>query len=174
MSRALLASASALLLAASGCATTAPQRKWPHFRASLAGLEALSPGEGGVLDGGALEGRVVLVTFMATWCAPCLMELPYLVRLQEQHAAHGFVVVAVGMDLEGDLVLGPFAREYQLPFPLVVADEKLRRGDSPFGPISILPTTFLLGRDGAVLAAFQGVAEQPALSKVVAKAVEER
>jgi len=156
-----------------GCATT-PSVHWPHFRSSLAGLEALSPGEGGVMDARALEGRVVLVTFMATWCAPCLMELPYLIRLQEQHAAEGFVVVAVGMDLDGDLVLGPFAREYQLPFPLVVADERLRKGDSPFGTINVLPTTFLLGRDGAVLAAFQGMATQPALSKAVAKAVEER
>lgn len=154
-----------------GCAT-APSTRWTHFRSSLAGLEALSPGEGGVMDARALEGRVVLVTFMATWCAPCLMELPYLVRLQEQHAAAGFVVVAVGMDLEGDLVLGPFAREYQLPFPLVVADERIRKGDSPFGQINVLPTTFLLGRDGAVLAAFQGMATQPALSKAVAKAVE--
>jgi thiol-disulfide isomerase/thioredoxin len=166
----------ALLLAVliAGCATDAPNRRWPHFRASLAGLEALSPGEGGVMDPRALEGRVVLVTFMATWCAPCLMELPYLVRLQEQHAAQGLVVVAVGMDLEGDLVLGPFAREYQLPFPLVVPDDRLRKGDSPFGPINILPTTFLLGRDGAVLAAFQGMAEQKALSKVVEKAVQGR
>lgn len=165
----------ALLLLAvllSGCAT-APPTRWPHFRSSLAGLEALSPGEGGAMDARALEGRVVLVTFMATWCAPCLMELPYLVRLQEQHQARGFVVVAVGMDLEGDLVLGPFAREYQLPFPLVVADERLRKGDSPFGQISVLPTTFLLGRDGSVLAAFQGMASQPALSKAVAKAVEQ-
>jgi thiol-disulfide isomerase/thioredoxin len=165
--RALLLS----LLLLPGCAT-APSMRWPHFRSSLAGLEALSPGEGGVVDGRALEGQVVLVTFMATWCAPCLMELPYLIRLQEQHAAEGFVVVAVGMDLEGDLVLGPFAREYQLPFPLVVADERLRKGDSPFGTINILPTTFLLGRDGAVLAAFQGMASQPVLSKAVAKAVE--
>jgi thiol-disulfide isomerase/thioredoxin len=159
--------ASLALLAASGCATAPP--RWPHFRSALAGLQVLSPGEGGVL-----EGRVVLVTFMATWCAPCLMELPYLVRLQEQHAKAGFVVVAVGMDLEGDLVLGPFAREYELPFPLLVAGERIRSGDTPFGPINVLPTTFLLGRDGSVLAAFQGLASQPELSKAVAKAVQER
>jgi len=170
--RALLASV--VWLAASGCATTAPERKWPHFRASLAGLEALSPGEGGVMDGRALEGKVVLVTFMATWCAPCLMELPYLQRLQEQHGPAGFVVVAVGMDLEGALVLGPFAREYQLPFPLVLPDERIRAGETPFGSIRVLPTTFLLDRDGAVLAAFQGLPNEPELSKAVAKAVAAR
>jgi thiol-disulfide isomerase/thioredoxin len=164
--------ATAVLLAASGCATAPP--RWPHFRASLAGLEALSPGEGGVMDGWALEGRVVLVTFMATWCAPCLMELPYLVRLHEQHAKAGLVVVAVGMDLEGDLVLRPFAREYELPFPLLLADARIRKGETPFGSITVLPTTFLLGRDGSVLAAFQGMASQPELSRAVAKAVEER
>src|SRR5689334_1754871 len=102
------------------------------------------------------------------------MELPYLVRLQEQHAKAGFAVVAVGMDLDGEVVLGPFAREYGLPFPLVLADERIRRGDTPFGSITVLPTTFLLGRDGSVLAAFQGLARQPELSRAVAKAVEER
>jgi len=169
---AVMVAAAALLSAAPGCAS-AP-RRWPQFRSALAGLEALSPGEGGLLDARALEGRVVLVTFMSTWCAPCLMELPYLRRLHEQHGPAGLSVVAVGMDLEGALVLRPFAAEYQLPFPLLVADQRIRRGESPFGSISVLPTTFLLGRDGAVLAAFQGMAVQPELSKRVAQAVEGR
>ena len=171
--RAAVVAAAALLAVTSGCAT-APERRWPHFRSALAGLEALSPGEGGALDARALEGRVVLVTFMSTWCAPCLMELPYLTRLHEQHGPAGLSVVAVGMDLEGALVLRPFAAEYQLPFPLLVADQRIRRGETPFGSISVLPTTFLLGRDGAVLAAFQGMAVQPELSKKIAQAVEGR
>ncbi|HVE84647.1 MAG TPA: TlpA disulfide reductase family protein [Myxococcales bacterium] len=158
-----------LLAAAPGCAR-APV-KWPHFRSALAGMRALSPGEGGVLSASALEGRVVLVSFMATWCAPCLMELPYLESLQREHAGAGLTVVMVGMDLEGELVLGPFAREYQLPFPLVLADERIRGGQTPFGAINVLPTTFLLGRDGSVLAAFQGLASQPELSAAVARAV---
>lgn len=162
-----------LLSVESGCATT-PQHRWPHFRSALAGLEVVSSAEGGVLDARALEGKVVLVSFMSTWCAPCLMELPYLERLQEQHGPAGLAIVAIGMDLEGALVLRPFAAEYQLPYPLVVADERIRKGESPFGSISVLPTTFLLGRDGAVLAAFQGMAVQPELSKAIARAVSGR
>lgn len=164
-----LAVLATLAVSQAGCASAPP--RWPHFRSALAGLKALSPGEGGVLAASALEGRVVLVTFMATWCAPCLMELPYLRRLSEEHAAGGLVVVAVGMDLEGELVLGPFAREYELTFPLVLPDERIRRGETPFGSVTVLPTTFLLGRDGSVLAAFQGMASQPELSKAVARAV---
>src|SRR6185436_13396912 len=56
-----------------------------------------------------LYGRVVLVSFFATWCFPCLAEIPTLKRLQTTYAPKGLSVVAVGLDLEGALVLEPFA-----------------------------------------------------------------
>lgn len=155
----------AAVLAAGGCAAPGTAR-WLHFRSALQ-LEAVAPPPGGVLSARALEGKVVLVTFMATWCVPCLMELPYFSALHAEYQSHGFTVVAVGMDLEGALVLRPFAEQYELQFPLVLADERIRRGETPFGPIRELPTTFLLARDGSVLAAFTGLASQKALSELV-------
>ena len=58
--------------------------------------------------------------------------------------------------------------------PLVVPDERIRSGQSPFGPISTLPTTFLMDRNGVVLAAYQGMVSQPALSVEVERALSER
>lgn len=120
-----------------------------------------------------LRGRTVLVNFFATWCFPCLGALPTLVELQRRYGDEGLTVVAVGMDLEGELVLEPFAREYELPFPLLVADERIRTGQTPFGRISVLPTTFLLGRDGRVIAAFEGLATSRSLDAAVAGALRE-
>jgi thiol-disulfide isomerase/thioredoxin len=161
--------AAALLMG--GCATSGlGGARWPHYRSALQ-LEAVAPGRGGVLNARALEGRVVLVTFMSTWCALCLMDLPYYRALHAQYRDRGFSVVAVGMDLEGELVLRPFAEQYELEFPLVLADERIRRGETPFGPIRELPTTFLLAEDGTVLAAFTGLAPQRELSALVERAV---
>src|SRR5262249_8723248 len=75
-----------------------------------------------------LRGQVLLVTFLATWCFPCVGQIPILDREQKLYASRGFKIVAVGMDLEGAEVLAPFAQEYQLPFPLLVADERIRKG----------------------------------------------
>ncbi|MDQ3266285.1 MAG: TlpA family protein disulfide reductase [Myxococcota bacterium] len=115
----------------------------------------------------ALHGRVLLVNFMATWCIPCLQELPALVALQQRYAQRGFTVVLVGMDLEGALVLEPFADHYQLTFPMLVADQRIRKGESAFGEIRILPHTFLISRQGDLRAMFQGIASPSELEDLV-------
>ena len=119
----------------------------------------------------ALRGRVVLVNFMATWCFPCLQELPELIAVQRRFEAQGFSVVLVGMDLEGATVLEPFAEHYALPFPLLLADAELRKGETAFGLIRQLPTTVLLGRDGTALAAYTGVSDPAALEAAIARAL---
>ncbi len=121
-----------------------------------------------------LAGKVVLVDFFATWCFPCIAELPLLKQIYEKHAARGFAVVMVGLDLEGARVLEPFAQMYELPFPILVADERVRTGQSAFGSISALPTHFLLGRDGRVLAAYEGITDPQALSEQIERALSAR
>lgn len=156
------------LLLTSACATRPPLQVRPQFIPSLA-LPSVGPVPTGV---DALHGRVVLVNFMATWCLPCLQELPDLVALQQRFGARGFTVVMVGMDLEGEVVLAPFAEHYALPFPLLVADGTLRSGQSAFGQISILPTSYLIGKDGGLRAQFVGIAEVEALEGLIASALE--
>ena len=154
------------LAAASGCAIN----PFPHpLRPALNGLAPV-----GEVPLPRLEGKVVLVKFLATWCLPCLTELEAVEALQRQYGGNDFTVVAVGMDNEGARVLDPFARHYQLPFPLVLPDEAIRTGNSPFGRISALPTTFLLDRDGKVVLAYEGVAAPESLGALIEKAVQER
>jgi len=149
-----LRSAAALALLASSCATSpAPPGGAPRYIPSLE-LESVGPVRVGE---GALYGRVLLVNFMATWCFPCVQELPALVELQRRYGGRDFTVVLVGMDLEGAQVLEPFARYYELPFPLLVAGDAIRGGQSPFGPLEALPTSFLIGKDGELLAGIRGV-----------------
>lgn len=114
---------------------------------------------------------MVLASFFATWCFPCIAELPVLEKLQRTHEAQGFTVVLVGLDLEGATVIAPFADHYALPFPVLVADEQLRAGLAPFGRVTALPTSFLFDRDGRLVFAYQGVAAAEDLMRVVATAV---
>ena len=159
----------ALALAAAGCPrATRPEPEGSAF--ALAAL-AMPSVDGRVLDVGALRGKVVLVSFFATWCFPCLANLPVLEKLQKDNAARGFTVVAVGMDLEGATVLEPWTRQYEPPYPVLVADDRVRGGGPPFGRIGTLPATVLLSRDGKVLLAFEGVASPEQLLAAVGEAV---
>jgi thiol-disulfide isomerase/thioredoxin len=114
-----------------------------------------------------LSGRVVMVSFFATWCFPCLAELPTLEALQKEYGPQGFQVVLVGLDLEGERVLGPFADQYALNFPVLVSGERLQQGRSAFGLIPALPTTFLLDKEGRVAGAWKGMAGHEDVSQAV-------
>ncbi len=120
------------------------------------------------------QGRVVLVTFIATWCFPCLAELATVEKLERDYGPQGLDNVLVGMDLEGRRVLEPFAANYALPYPLVVADDALRKGQTPFGQVGELPTRVLFGRDGQVIAAWSGSRSWDVLAKAVEAALAER
>ena len=118
-----------------------------------------------------LEGRVVLVTFLATWCFPCLTELVVLNRLERDRGEQGFTNVLVGMDLEGRAVLDPFAEAYKLSAPLLIADDRIRSGESVFGRIRELPTRLLFGRSGKLVLGYSGVSKYEDLERVVAQEI---
>jgi thiol-disulfide isomerase/thioredoxin len=123
--------------------------------------------QGGELDVRRLEGRVVLVTFVATSCFPCLADLVTLKKLAREYDARGFANVLVGLDLDGLKVLRPFAETFELELPLLVGDDALRAGQTPFGHLRELPTRVLFGRDGSPVVGFTGVARYQDLARLV-------
>lgn len=166
--RALLA----LFLSLSGCA--GPSGNPPsHVDASpyLAELQRLPVLGGGWLDGSTLGGKVVVVQFLATWCFPCIATAPRLQEISDREQGRGLVALAVGMDLEGPQVLRPFADQLGLRFPVLIADDALRSGQTAFGKVGLLPTTLIIGRDGRVVSVYAGVAEQGTLEPLIDSAL---
>lgn len=163
--RARLGLVGALLLASCAHvpAPTPPGPRWPTF------AQALPPRSVSThpFDARALEGQAVLVVFIATWCFPCLTEFVALERLEREYASRGLAIVLVGMDLEGEQVLAPFAETMALRWPLLIADDALRAGQSPFGLVRELPARVLFDRQGQVLTSYTGVLEYPKLAAVV-------
>jgi thiol-disulfide isomerase/thioredoxin len=109
----------------------------------------------------ARKERVLLVNFWATWCRPCLKELPELLALERKYAAQGFELVAVSLDEPADqeTVVRPFLAKW---FPGLRS--LIRRAPDMDAMVSvvdpawneILPTSYLLDRTGRVRARFQG------------------
>ena len=161
--------AALLLVGLAGCRGTKPVDAGPAFIQSLA-LPSVGPTRHDVRS---LHGKVVLVSFFATWCFPCLAEMPTLEALQRDYGARGFQVVSVGMDLEGAKVLQPFADHYALRYPVLIADDRMREGLTPFGHIRALPTTIILDRRGRAVAAWQGVEGHTDVAKAIEKLLAE-
>lgn len=97
-------------------------------------------------DRKALEGKVVLIDFWASWCAPCKQELPQLERLYQKHKAKGLVVIGVNVDRDLDKARA-LAKELKLSFPVVHDAEHAIAGR--FEPPR-MPSSFLIDRKGVV------------------------
>jgi len=98
------------------------------------------------------RGKVVLLNFWATWCAPCQIELPRFEAWQKRYAAEGLQVLAVSMDDE-DAPVRRTVRRLHLDFPVVMGDAKLAEA---YGGVLGLPITFLIDRNGIVVARIKG------------------
>jgi peroxiredoxin len=103
------------------------------------------------LDGGTFRladqrGKVVLVNFWATWCPPCLEEMPAMQRLWAKHKDAGFVLVAVSLDADPKKV-PPFTTAHNLTFTIAL-DPKMEVADK-YG-VRALPSSFVVDRDGVL------------------------
>ena len=104
-----------------------------------------------------LKGKVVLVNFWATWCAPCITELPTLDKLQSELGGAKFEVVAVSVDLRGMEKVGPFGKEKGFKHLAIRLDQRASMMKA-FGTHG-LPTTFLVDREGNVVGYLEGHAD---------------
>jgi peroxiredoxin len=98
------------------------------------------------------RGRVVLLTFWATWCAECRPEMPLFEPLHRDFAAQGLAVLGVNVR-EGTGAIAQYAQELGLTFPLV--EDPQGSITTAYGVIG-LPTAFLIGRDGRAVALATG------------------
>ncbi|MFZ5442687.1 MAG: TlpA family protein disulfide reductase [Myxococcota bacterium] len=158
---------------AAGCSPRPPGAALADFRTFMSALPRETAGTV-PFEPWKLEGRVVLVTFLATWCFPCLTELVVLQHLERDWGEKGFSNVVVGMDLEGRAVLDPFVEGYRLTCPVLVGDDRLRSGETVFGRIRELPSRVLFARSGDVVVGYAGVSQFEDLERLVAKEVARR
>jgi thiol-disulfide isomerase/thioredoxin len=130
-------------------AVTAPRPMSPE--------EALNTKFEGLSDGAShsltdWRGKVVLVNYWATWCAPCREEIPLLVRLQAQYAAQGLQVVGIATDETSTKDVKDFLGKMVVNYPMLMGTEDVERMVAGFGGNLIgLPFSLLLDRDGHVI-----------------------
>ena len=101
------------------------------------------------------EGKVSVVNFWATWCGPCIVEIPEFVALQEEWKDRPFQFIGVSMDEEGFDIIRPFVEDFMMQYPQIM-DPRGELGEE-FGGVYALPVTFVVDGDGSVLAGHAGL-----------------
>jgi peroxiredoxin len=92
------------------------------------------------------KGKVVLLNFWATWCPPCLAEIPEFVKVYEEKKRDGFTILGVSTD-DTPEQLQAFASERKVTYPLLLITPEV---EDAYGPLFGLPTSILIARDGSV------------------------
>jgi thiol-disulfide isomerase/thioredoxin len=107
-------------------------------------------------DLGKLRGKVILLNFWATWCGPCRMEIPSLIKLYQAYHPLGVEFLALSVEINNNVprgVFDQFLAQNDITYPTGLASVKTA---SDYG-INGIPASFFIDRDGKIAASFVGL-----------------
>jgi thiol-disulfide isomerase/thioredoxin len=138
----------AAVVSVCAAADTGQRNPFPNF--TLTTLDG-----SGSVEIGSFHGRPVLLTFWASWCGPCRVELPELAALYREMAGEGFVLLTVNVDTSPRI-----AERYLGQLGLKIPVYRMQQRDIVALNITGLPTNILLDRNGSVAMATAGYSEE--------------
>jgi len=101
------------------------------------------------------RGKAVLLNFWATWCAPCRVEMPWLVEFHKQYESQGLEIVGVSMDDAGqETAIADFIKERNVNYPILKGNNEVA---DVYGGLRFLPQTIFIDRDGNIVKTTYGI-----------------
>ncbi|HKS39319.1 MAG TPA: TlpA disulfide reductase family protein [Blastocatellia bacterium] len=100
------------------------------------------------------KGKVLLINFWATWCAPCLVEMPDLVKLQKEYESQGLQIVGITCPPMSRKDVRGVARKLKINYPILFGTDEV---SDAYYATSVLPTTIVIDRNGKVRGRILGI-----------------
>jgi len=129
----------------------------PSIRGKAAPAFELPDLKGAKVHAADFKNKVLLVNFWATWCAPCIVEIPWFVEFQNKYGPQGLQVIGISLDETGTKDVKPFVEKHHMTYPILLGNDKTAE---QFGGILGLPTTFIVDRDGKYYAMHRGLVQR--------------
>jgi thiol-disulfide isomerase/thioredoxin len=110
------------------------------------------------------KGKWVLVNYWATWCPPCLEEVPDLVRLYELRRKKDLIVIGVALDYKSVKEVADYVDDMLISYPIVLGDEV---AIAQIGSADVLPTTFIYNPKGVLVKIKHGLITKQYIEKII-------
>ena len=151
-----------------GPTTPAPDDE--AVREYQAAMTVYSP-DGKVQSTTQFAGKVVLYDFFTTYAPQSPVMMPRYDELYRRYKDSGFVVVGISLDMQGKVLVPPFLETMDIAYPVFLADEKTRGGETPFGFIKEIPVAILTDRKGRQKQGFLGAVKRQNLETAIRRAL---
>lgn len=122
--------------------------------------------DNGILVSSQLNGKIVLVNFFATWCPPCIKEIPTFNKLYKQYKGEFEIIAILYNDPVSQEDLNTFIKEHNIEFPVMVGENNAIAGQM-FGNIKKIPESFVFSEDGFMLQKFVGIVDEKRLEEYI-------
>ena len=99
------------------------------------------------------KGKVIILDFWATWCPPCVKEIPHFIELYEQYKENGFQMIGIAIQSGSASNVRQFAEEHGINYPILMGNREITR---EYGGINAIPTTFVIDRQGRIVEKYIG------------------
>jgi thiol-disulfide isomerase/thioredoxin len=115
------------------------------------------------------RGKVVVLNFWASWCAPCRSEIPLFIELQKEYGPRRLQVIGVSIDEGGRDAIARFVRKTGIDYLVLLGNSHV---SSLYGGLEVLPTTYYISPSGIVIAFVQGVISKNQVQRDIKEALE--
>lgn len=117
----------------------------------------------------AYKGKVVLIDFWATWCGPCIAELPNVLEAYEKHHAAGFEIIGISLDKDQEK-LETFVKQKKMTWPQFFDGKGWQNELAQKYGVNSIPATYLIDREGKIIASdLRGEKLEEAVAAALAK-----